>query len=126
MSLLHKLMEKKDLKNYIDLRIKQINHNINDVPNHVKKENRNEVIDKLMARRKELEKLNHALSQDEVKGRSKDVWRFLYDKGEVDYGRDDVVDSIHREPMGPLSGTLFRQYHTNHDGTGLTSDNEGE
>lgn len=103
MSLLHKLMEKKDLKNYLKLRIKQLNYNIRNVPNHVKKEDRNEVIEKLKARREELEKLNHALSQNDIKGKSKEVWQFLYDKGEVEYeGEEKDYLTVEKfEPVGP-------------------------
>lgn len=112
MSVLHKLMERKDLKNYLDLRIKQLNYSMRKVPDEVKKRDRHKVIERLKARRKELKRLRHELSQNNIKGKSKDMWQFLYDKGEVEY-RTTIEDRRHPEPI--IFKDIFDHYneHTN-------------
>lgn len=117
MSVLHKLMERKDLKNYLDLRIKQLNYSMRKVPDEVKKRDRHKVIERLKARRKELKRLRHELSQNNIKGKSKDMWQFLYDKGEVEYSS-----------AGDMRKFVFEQYNETTDGGDSPSepDSDGE
>jgi len=91
MSLLHKLMERKDLKNYLDLRIKQLNYNMRDLPDDVEEKKLHVIVERLKARRKELEKLRHHLTQREIKDKSKNIWQFLRERGKVDYEEEPEV-----------------------------------
>lgn len=94
-------MEKKHLKNYLDLRIKQLSeHCMKDIPESTPSDKINQGVEKTKARMEELRKLRDLLCHDEIKDESKRVWRWLYDRGEMDY--EDEKDC-------PLSVQEFNQ-----------------
>ena len=88
MAILDKLMERKYLKHYLDLRIEEIDKILMDKVKEELQETPEKIPAaqiKLKYRKKELKRLRKHLDQHSIEEENKRLWRTLYDKGIVDY-----------------------------------------
>lgn len=74
MTLLDKILEKKDLVNYIVFRIKRLQNHLVDIKKYPEK-NRSRINTRHHARIRELKRLKHLLSQNKMRSASKEDWK---------------------------------------------------
>lgn len=77
MTLLDKLIEKKDLEIYLRLRIKRLKQEITERLNKYPEKKRSEVIKRTEGRIKELLKLEDALKRNTLKNKCKRMWKYF-------------------------------------------------
>jgi len=72
---LQELMEKKDLRIYLNLRLKSLEEHQKKVPELYKPEHRAKQVDRLSGRILELKRLLHSLENGEIKSDCKKMWK---------------------------------------------------
>jgi len=88
MGILEKLMERKHLKSYLDLRIKELREvQLGEIPYQLsdRPQKISEAQTKVKGRIAELKRLREALNQRKLQEESKKAWRILYDNDLVEY-----------------------------------------
>lgn len=75
MSILDKLMEKKDLRTYIDYRIQHLRDKQGEIPDTTPKEKRETARKQVKGRIEELKRMRHLLAQGRLKEASKQHWK---------------------------------------------------
>ena len=78
MTLLDKLLEKKDLDTYLRLRISRLKQEIKERINRYPEKQRSEIIKTTEARIKELSKLGDALRSNTIKNKCKQMWKHFH------------------------------------------------
>ena len=100
MSLLEQLLEKKDLDTYLRLRIRRLKQEITERLTNYPEKERSKVIATTRARIKELSKLWNALRSNNIRNKSKQMWRHFNYPNNSQVKKDEGVASriSHLEP----------------------------
>jgi len=80
--ILDKLIEKKDMLNYINLKIEFLDDWLKHIKD-IRRKDRAFVVERIKGRKRELQKLKTLIHNDKLKEQSKQLWRTLNKKGDI-------------------------------------------